>query len=101
MNDSVCQEHFGESDVTLFSLFSCVMLCGSKYVTLIIHTNVSLVVDGFRFKRCDSTLKEDNLAEDLVVDEETYGCVKSFCYPRNTFNGVGGVVLAATARNRN
>ena len=26
------------------------------------------------------TIQEADLAEDLMVDGETYGCVKSFCY---------------------
>ena len=33
----------------------------------------SLVVDGFRCKQCDGTIQEDDLAEDLVLDGETYG----------------------------
>ena len=35
-----------------------------------------LVVDGFRCKRCDGTIQEAVLTEDLVVDGETYGCVE-------------------------
>ena len=42
-----------------------------------------------------------DLAGDLVVDEETYGCVKSFCYLGDTLDGDGGADLAATARIRN
>ena len=38
----------------------------------------------------------DNLAGDLVVDGETYGCVKSFCYLGDTLDGDGGADLAAT-----
>ena len=38
--------------------------------------DLSLVVDGFRCKRRDSIIQEAVLAEDLVVDRETYGCVK-------------------------
>ena len=37
---------------------------------------LSLVADGFRCKRCDGTIQEAVLAGDLVVDEETYGCVE-------------------------
>ena len=38
--------------------------------------DLSLVVDGFSCKRCDSRIQEADRAEDLVVDGETYGCVK-------------------------
>ena len=38
------------------------------------------IADGFRCRRCDGTIQEVNLAEDLMVDGETYECVKSFCY---------------------
>ena len=30
--------------------------------------------------RCDGTIQEVDLAEELMVGGETYGCVKSFCY---------------------
>ena len=46
-----------------------------------------LVADGFRCKRCDGIIKEADLAGHLVVDGETYGCVKSFCYLRDTLDG--------------
>ena len=36
-----------------------------------------------------------------MVDGETYGCVKSFCYLGDTLNGDGGADHAATARIRN
>ena len=36
-----------------------------------------------------------------MVDGETYGCVKSFCYLRDTLDGDGGADLAATARISN
>ena len=39
----------------------------------------SRVADGFRCRRCDGTIQEVDLAEDLMVDGETYECVKSFC----------------------
>ena len=42
-----------------------------------------------------------NLAEDLMVDGETYECVKSFCYLGDILDGDGGADLAATARIRN
>ena len=29
--------------------------------------------------RCDSTTQEAVLAEDLVIDEERFGCVKILC----------------------
>ena len=44
---------------------------------------------------------EADLAGDLVVDGETYGCVKSFCYLGGTLDGDGGAGLAATVRIRN
>ena len=66
-----------------------------------IRRELSLVADGFRCKRCDGTNHEAALAGDLMVDGETYGCVKSFCYMGNTHDGDGGAVLAVTARIRN
>ena len=62
---------------------------------------LSLVVDGFRCKRCDGTIQEADLAKYLLVDGETYRCVKSFCYMGDTLDGDGGADLAATARIRN
>ena len=56
------------------------------------------VYDGFRCKRCDGRIREIDLAEDLMVDGETYECVKSFCYLGDTLDGDGGADLAATAR---
>ena len=48
------------------------------------------------------TVQEADIAEDLVVDGETYGCVKSFCYLGDTLlDGDGGAGLAATTRIRN
>ena len=46
------------------------------------------------------TIQEDDQAEDLIVDGETYGCVKSFCYLGDTLNGDGGEDLPATASIR-
>ena len=60
-----------------------------------------MVVDGFRRKRCDETIQESDLAEDLVVDGDTYGCIKSFCYLGDTLEGDGGADLPATDRIRN
>ena len=37
-----------------------------------------LVADGFRCKRSDGTIQEADLAGDLVVDGETYGCIRAF-----------------------
>ena len=36
-----------------------------------------------------------------MVDGETHGCVKIFCYLGDTLDGDGGADLAATARMRN
>ena len=60
--------------------------------------DLSRVADGFRCRRCDGTIQEVDLAEDLMVDGETYECVKSFCYLGDT---LGGEDLAATPRIRN
>ena len=40
-------------------------------------------------------------ADDVMVDVETYECVKSVCYLGDTLDGDGGADLAATARIRN
>ena len=45
--------------------------------------------------------QEVDLAEDIMVDGETYQCVKSFYYLGDTFDGDGGTDLAATDRIRN
>ena len=66
-----------------------------------VRGDLSRVADGFRCSRCDGTVQEVDLAEDLMVDGETYECVKSFCYLGDTLDGDGGVDLAATARIRN
>ena len=58
-----------------------------------VHRNLSLVGYGFRCKRCDGTIQEADLADDLVMDGEAYGSVKNFCYL--------GEDLAATARIKN
>ena len=63
--------------------------------------DLSRVADGFRCRRCDGTIKDVDLAEDLMVDGETYECVKSFCYLGDTLDGDGGADFAATARIRN
>ena len=65
------------------------------------HGDLSRVADGFRCRRCDGTIHEVDLAEDLMVDGETYECVKSFCYLGDTLDGDGGADLAATARIKN
>ena len=62
---------------------------------------MSQVADGFRCRRCDGTIQEVDLAEYLMVDGETYECVKSFCYLGDTLDGDGGADIAATARIRN
>ena len=40
---------------------------------------------------CDSKILDADLAEDLVVDGETYRCVKSFDYLGDTLDGDGGM----------
>ena len=60
--------------------------------------DLSQVADRFRCRRCDETIQEADLAEDLMVDGETYECVKSFCYLGDTPDGDGGVDLSTTTR---
>ena len=66
---------------------------------LIIRINrfhdLSRVADGFKCRRCDGIIQEVDLAEDLMVDGETYEYVKSFCYLGDTLDGAD---IAATAR---
>ena len=66
-----------------------------------VHDDLSRIADGFRCRRCDGTIHEVDLAEDLMVDGETYECVKNFCYLGDTLDGDGGADLAVTARIRN
>ena len=42
--------------------------------------------------------RNSDLAEDLVVEGETYGCVKSFCYLGDTLDRDGGTDISATVR---
>ena len=64
------------------------------------HGDLSRVANGFRCCRCDGTIPEAALGEDLMVEGEIYGCVKRFCYLGDTLEG-NGADLAATARIRN
>ena len=80
-------------------------LCSVHSMQKLIHErcsgvrgDLSRVADGFRCRRCDGTIQEVDLAEDLMVDGK---CVKSFCYLGDTLDGDGGEDLAATARIRN
>ena len=66
-----------------------------------VRGDLSRVADSFMCRRCDGTTQEADLTEDLMVDGETYGCVKSFCYLGDTLDRDGGADLAATARIRN
>ena len=66
-----------------------------------VRGDLSRVADGFMCRRFDGTIQEVDLAEDLMVDGETYECVKSFCYLGDTLDGDGGADLAATGRIRN
>ena len=43
-----------------------------------VRGDLSRVAAGFKCRRCDGTIQEADLAEDIKVDGETYGCVKSF-----------------------
>ena len=51
-----------------------------------VRVDLSRVADGFRCRRCDGTIHEADLAEDLMVDGERYGCVKSFCYLGDSYS---------------
>ena len=62
--------------------------------------DLSRVSDSFRCRRCDGTIQEVDLAEDLMVDGETYECVKRFSYLGDTLDGDSGD-LTATARISN
>ena len=64
------------------------------------HGDLSRVANGFRCRRFDGTVHEAALGEDLMVEGETYGCVKSFCYLGDTLDG-NGSDLVATSRIRN
>ena len=66
-----------------------------------VRADLSRVANGFRCRRCDGTIQEVHLAEDLMVVGETHDCVKSFCYLGDTLDGDGGADLAATTRIRN
>ena len=68
---------------------------------VVLRGDLSRVADGFRCSRCDGTIQEVDLAEDLMVDGEIYECVKSFCYLGDTLDGDGGAVLVATTRIKN
>ena len=37
-----------------------------------VHGDLSRVADGIRCRRCDGTIQEVDIAEDLMVDGETY-----------------------------
>ena len=64
------------------------------------HGDLSRVANGFRCRICNGTIQEAALGEDIIVEGETYGCVKSFCYPGDTLDR-NGADLAATSRIRN
>ena len=61
-------------------------VCKSGFTSSLLG-DLSLVVYGFRCKRCDSTIQEAGVAEDVVVDGETYGCEKILCYLGDTLDG--------------
>ena len=58
------------------------MLLSRQYVkagfTSGVRGNLLLIGDDFRWKRCDGTIQEVDLAYDLVMDGETCGNIKSF-----------------------
>ena len=66
-----------------------------------VRDDLSRVADGFRCMRCNRTIQEADLTEDLMVDGETYECKLFFCYLGDTLGEDGGADLAATARIRN
>ena len=67
------------------------------------HGDLSRVTDSFMCRRCDGTIhQEADLAEDLMVDGETDGCVKSCVHHKSTMGDtLDGTDLAATAKLRN
>ena len=64
-------------------------ICG-KGVCSGLRGDLLLLTDGFRCNQCDGTIQEADLAGGLVVDGETYGCVKSFSYLGDILDGDGG-----------
>ena len=60
--------------------------------------DLSRVADDFMCRQCGGTLQEADLAEDLMVNGETYGRVKSICYMGDTLDGDD---IDTTARIRN
>ena len=65
-----------------------------------VRGNLSRVAYGFRCRRCDGTIQEVDLDDDLLVDGETYECIEILLSGRH-LGGNGGADLAATARIRN
>ena len=53
-----------------------------------VHGDLLRVADGFICMRCNGTIQEAGLAGGIMVDGETYGCVKSFCYLGDALDGV-------------
>ena len=43
-----------------------------------------LFVNNFRCRRCDETIQEADLDEDLIVDGQTYECVELLLYGRHS-----------------
>ena len=58
----------------------------AQYVKKLIHKRCGRghgdlwVADGFRYRRYDGTIQEADLAVDIMVNGETYECVRSICY---------------------
>ena len=48
------------------------------------NTPCRQVADAFRCRQCDGTIQEVDLAEDLMVDGETYECVELLLYGRHS-----------------
>ena len=68
----------------------------SKF-TLGVRGELSLAVDVCMCTRCDSTTQEADLAKHILVDGETFSCVRILCYLGDTLDGDGGADLATTA----
>ena len=66
-----------------------------------VRGDLSRVAGGFRCRRCDGTIQDVDLAEDLMVGGETYERVKSFSYMGDTLDGDGRADPAVTVRIRN
>ena len=76
----------------LFKCTVCKKKCIHKRCSGV-RGDLSRVVVSFRCRRCDRTIQEADLSEHLMVEGETYECVKSFCYLGDTLDVVERILL--------